>query len=273
METNHQKAYELRIQAAEDSLKRSRLAFFTTTVVSLAVLFAGWNAYVSWYRGFVTHDKFSDNPVTAHAQKELISEWVKSHTISVALLGIRVGVSDAAPLASFTLLITTIWFFYCVRRENHSIGTLLIESKNEDIHTKEMIFHGIASQLVFIDLSGNDEPISRLSYDPTDGPHSVPFVRGMLRFLAFLPAMTIFFVIIMDILSIVYLRSVFRDPPHTPLLQHMGLDDWIWISLFECAALAIGVSATFLTARTLAFESGTARVLKEYRELMQANTA
>ena len=265
---NRQEMFEIRIEAARDALKRSRLVFFVATVVSLAVLFAAWNAYLSWYRGAAMRD-FSDNWVTRQVQQELLSEWVKSRTISVALLGIRVGISDAAPLASFSLLITSIWFFYSVRRSNHAIGSLLIDSKAEESAIQTMIYHGVVSQLVFLDVSGGDEPIRSLNPPPPDPSQNIPLIRGMVQFLVYLPTMTIFFIVVMDVLSIVYLKSPFRNPPHDPLLKQIETSEWIWLSVFEVLALLIGVSSAFLTARAFAYERGTASVLAEYSKIMK----
>lgn len=261
--------YAIRIASAHDALKRSRLAFFVATVVSLAVLFATWNVYLSWYRGHAMEDQWSKtSEVTAEAQKTLVQEWVKSGTISVALLGIRVGVSDAAPLASFSLLITVIWFFYTVRRENHTIGTLLIDSQNENADLQSMVYHGVVSQLVFLDVSGGDDPIRHLTQVPEES-HALPLIRGALRLLAFLPPITIFFVVTMDILSIVYLDAPFHDPPHARLLDTgFKPHEWFWLAVFEVVAITIGVAAAFLVHRTLAYEKGTAQILTEYCKKM-----
>jgi hypothetical protein len=271
METK-QAMFQIRIAAARDSLKRSRLIFFIATVVSLAILFAAWNAYISWYRDAAMRDDWSKNPVTQEAQKQLLSEWVKSRSISIAPLGIHIGISDGAPLASFSLLITTVWFFYTVRRSNHVIGALLIDSKDEDKITQAMIYHGVVSNLVFLDLTGDDEPISQLSDSQARENHDIPAVRGMIRFLAYLPALTIFFVVTMDILSIVTLKSPFRDPPHLPLVNYMTASEWVWVAVFEGAALMIGVSSAFLTARALEYERGSAKILKDYLDKMKGKS-
>jgi len=45
-----------RIDAAAQAQKRSRGAFLASTIMSLAILIAMWNAYGSWYRSFMFED-------------------------------------------------------------------------------------------------------------------------------------------------------------------------------------------------------------------------
>lgn len=111
-----------RLESVSESLKRARLAFLVSTIVSVAVIIVVWNAYLSWDRVHVLREQWATNEITREAQKQLISGWVKNRIISLPLLGIRIGVSDAAPLASFSLLIINIWYFYCVRRDNRLNG-------------------------------------------------------------------------------------------------------------------------------------------------------
>lgn len=265
-----QPMFSIRIESARESIKRARLIFFISTVISLSVLFTVWNAYLSWYRGLaLEHHSWSANPVTEHLQKELLSEWVKSRIISIAIFGIRVGVSDAAPLSSISLFVTSVWFFYSLRRSNHVIGSLLIDSQNEDGTTKRMIYHGIVSSMVFLDITGNDEPIRKLDDRPDNPPFKIPYIRGAVKLLAFLPAITIFFTVIMDILSIFYFRSPFRNLSDHPLIEDIGLHEWIWISVFEVSALLLGLTSCFLIFRSLAFEQGTAQIMSQYLDKME----
>lgn len=111
-----------RLESVSESLKRARLAFLVSTIVSVAVIIVVWNAYLSWDRVHVLREQWATNEITREAQKQLISGWVKNRIISLPLLGIRIGVSDAAPLASFSLLIINIWYFYCARRDNRLNG-------------------------------------------------------------------------------------------------------------------------------------------------------
>ena len=100
---------ELRLEAAQAAQERTRIAFFATTLVSLAVLIAVWNAYLSSYHAYTLENALSLAPNTAPGihklQEELLTQWVRSMSITISLIGITVGVGDAPIIASFALLI------------------------------------------------------------------------------------------------------------------------------------------------------------------------
>src|SRR5204863_7746514 len=140
--------YEERIEGAQEAIKRARTVFLILIIVSLSILITDWNAYFSWDRemAFLSHWANNDD-VTQLAQQRLIAGWVKSQTIDVSLLGIHIGVSDIAPLGGLALFILSIWFFFSARRENHTIGLLLRDTKNEIDEIRSTIFHSIVSYL------------------------------------------------------------------------------------------------------------------------------
>jgi len=160
---------QIRLEAAKEALKRSRFAFFASTVVSLAIIITVYNATFSYYRMFPIKGQWEEESklspearVTQQMQKTLMDEWVRSTTITISLLGIRIGVSDLAALGTLGLLIISIWFFPTVRRENRVIGSLLKATKKEPLQIRNMIFSGIVSYLVFADIGKGRYPIDRL---------------------------------------------------------------------------------------------------------------
>jgi hypothetical protein len=259
--------YKIRIEGAQEAVKRSRLVFLVLTVASLTVITALWNAYFSSARATVIERAtFVTNEVTRAAQQLQTEEWVKSRTINISLLGINLGVSDAAPLGSSSLFILTIWFFLTTRRENHAIGQLLRESKNAAEDLRRMIFYGISSYLVFLTLGSGDEPIRAL-----DGPDlpakQLISIRALVKALFFIAPFAMFMIVTADILSICTLNSVFRVP-HVPLInvpdipRHM----WKWMVGWDIYAFMLAHWASFLCWRALQFEEGTGEILKQYAE-------
>jgi len=260
---------QLRLEAVRESVSRARSAFIVATVASLLIIFPAWNAYLSWYRVFVMREQLyahgGVNPVD-EAQKQVVAEWVKNQTITAGILGVRVGISDAAVVGALSLYIVAIWLLFSLRRANRTIGYLLQDVMNEPYETKQWIFHGIAARLVFSDIGRGDQPVRHLNEKPA--AKNFLFVRRVLKALFFLPAATIFFVIILDTLSIFFLPSPFR-PGHAPL--YFVIQDspdrisvWTKVIGWEILALILGFLTARLCLKGIEFESATEEVLKEF---------
>lgn len=136
---------EFRLTATRDAQTMSRLAFFVSTVISLAIIITTWNAYFSWYTDFPLKKGWAESDVTEEVERQIIAQWVESQTISVPILGIKIGVSDGSVFGSIGLLIIVMWFYLSIRRENHVIGFLLRDTKGDkgDDKIRRRVYHGI----------------------------------------------------------------------------------------------------------------------------------
>jgi hypothetical protein len=274
----------LRLDATREAQKRSRLAFTAITILSLAMIIAAWNAYISWDRHFlIKHDKFSvekdkegvdvnsTDSVVHWAQQQHVAEFAKNEIISVPLLGIRVAISDAAILGSLGLLILCIWFALSLRRENHTIGMLLKDTTDESLELKRFVFHGICSYLVFTDIGESEFPLVTLTRSPRqDKPHLR--MRNIFKMLIFLPLLAVSMIIVMDFLTMFWLDAAYRFP-HAPIIGQI-LDDKTSLAKFvvyEIAALVMATAIGFLCNKVLAFEHGTGSMLREFAETLEPN--
>jgi hypothetical protein len=162
--------------------------------------------------------------VTADLQKAALEEWVQSQRVTIGLLGVNIGVTDAAVLGSLSLWILVIWFFYSVRRENHLIGRLLIDasllskedSQREDLQKR--IFYGISDYMVFLTITHVNDPIKTL-FHPNPREQKNFRLGFVVATLFFLPTIAIGFVLFTDLWS-VYSEAVFRWP-HDTLYKHL----------------------------------------------------
>ncbi len=99
-----QKALDIGIEATRSAQERTRRSFFASTVISLVIITAGWNAYLSFYREFAfAFPTLEGGEGTQTLQKEMLTEWVRSRMINITILGIRVGVDDAPTLGSIAV--------------------------------------------------------------------------------------------------------------------------------------------------------------------------
>ena len=300
MNTIDLETIKLRLEGIRQAITRSRFTLLVLTITAGAIFVTAWNSYLSWDMGFVSqphwsHDKnFSAEKraertkdiqsetsnvgsaptnvdpkdltaVTDFAQQRLADEWIKNRIITVGLLGIRVSVDDLPVLGSLSLWIITIWLFYSVRRENRAIATLLRDSHRlKDWHVRYMVYQGIVHQLVLLDLGRGNRPIADFKTEESTDGDTLPVLRAAVIFLFYLPTVSIFFVVFMDILTLFYFPAPFR-PSHEPLWRLLTLWDWIKVGSMEALALALLAFTTFLSYRVRGFLAATERLIKDYR--------
>lgn len=203
--------------------------------------------------------------VTDYAQQQLVAEWVKNQIITVGLLGIRVSVNDLPVIGSLSLVIISVWFFYSARRENRAIGTLLRDAHTlKDWHVRYMVYQGIVHNLVLIDLGRGVKPISDYKKEESEEIRHLPVVSGALKILFYLPVLAIFFVLLMDILTLFYLPAPLR-PSHKSLGGIIPAAVWLKVGAMEGIAFLLLLLTAFLCRKVREFVNATEALMKEYR--------
>lgn len=295
---------QLRLEGIRQAITRARFTLLVAIIASIAIIIPVWNAYLSPDSEFVTqlhwsHDEQftaeklkelqrneadseirkleATNPteVTDHAQKELVSEWVKNQIISVGLLGIRVSVADLSVLGSLSLFIISVWLFFAIRRENRAIGTLLRDaylSKDWNWDERYMIYQGIIHHLVFLDFGRGDQPIDDFEKEESDEIYHMPLLRTLVKSLFFLPPFAITLVIIMDVLTLCCLDAPFR-PSHTPLWEILGRSDFIWAAGTDGFAFLLFIFTSIICWKSLKFTTATSTLLYNYRARLKESKA
>ena len=264
-----------RIDGAAQAQKRSRTAFLASTIMSLAILIAMWNAYFSWYRGFLFKASVPSTNITLEAQKTpevqrtleaqktLIDEWVRNREITMPILGIKAGVGDGAVVGSVSLYVICIWVLLSMRRENHIIGILLNDTTSCPESIRNIVFHGIVAFAVFTTVSNFDAPIKKLNQQPTESRSWL--TRGTYKILIALPAITIFLIMAMDVISIRFLGAPFREG-NQALWWTLTREDWTKRAFMEAVCLLLLIPTAILCVRTIGYNDGTQSVLQEYEK-------
>jgi len=231
------------------------------------MLISIFNYEFSWMRNVAVNDdpNILSGSIQAELRREARKEWVDSGRMKISLLGVDLAESDASLLGSFGLYVLTIWFFYCMRRENHLIAHLIIDA---DHHEKKevslSVYHGIASYTVFTTIGG-DYPIGTVRPPPPrwDAVDRIHFTNlGLL----FLPAITILLMMATDMLSL------YRASPYRPTPESLGfaLTAWEWaqVAFVEAIALLFLVLTTVKCRDILNFEKATEHVLREFHTIL-----
>ncbi len=192
----------------------------------------------------------------------------KAERVAIGLLGVNIGMSDAAILRSYKdLWILATWFYYAVRRENHLIGRLLNRRISRDGLRDPSSSFGISDYTIFVTVTKTDVPIRELSHPKQELQtiYGCAFYRYFT--VAFLPAIAIGFIVITDIWWL--LREAPMRWPHDPVWDHIRGDDEAlgWLAFMEGFALIFGICTAFLCAKIFSFEKATGEImLKFYNE-------
>jgi hypothetical protein len=275
------KFYEMLVEQAGDAAKRTRWVLSAAMIISLAQLGAAYNFSFGFLR------KFSEQMILAtptpgaptrlkDLQDMLMRSWVDQLSVNVNLFGIKFSVADASLIGSISLLSISVWLFYSARRENHIIGKTCIIASEASQETKAIVFHGICNTQLFGTVSTNDEPISSLrGYNKSE----IRSARLVISVLFYLPVITIFAMIATDVMSVVYLKAIFRGSsdtlydylantpiPKTNPVRYLWSDVWPQFFLTIAIELGVGILLSHIIRSAAKFQTGTVKLLRELQD-------
>jgi hypothetical protein len=257
-------AIKARLDATKDATSRSRFALLASTIAALSMLMVEFNAYISWNRDFALAPAFAGlSQPTGIAQRRLLDDWVSSTSMNVSLLGIHVSASDATILGGSALFFLTLWFFYCMRRENRLVGTLLRDTRDEDLPTMDLVYSGIVSYMVFTAVRPGKPPIDTLE-DKKPKHRAKAFFYGV-QLLFLLPPIAIMGSLVFDMLSLV-LSAPFRESHELPPMAGAQLAKFIAYS--GVGFLTFGATV-FNTIRVNRLDGASGIVLRAYWDLFK----
>jgi hypothetical protein len=137
------------------------------------------------------HNHLHSRPTNLHDHQ--MHSWIDTQVVSVALLGIKISVSDFAILGSVALAICSLFLLLCVRRENHEIGYLFREMSEHDWAAFGPHAYAMVTSYMVFNITGlhgkTDGVIRTLKEEPET--RRIRFIRGASSVLDFFPAITI----------------------------------------------------------------------------------
>ena len=258
--------YASRINSAKESITRSRVAFLVNVLAAFTLMLGDWNAYFSWYTEFLDEKCTAPNCANLGvAQEQIVKAWVDSLIVNVSPLGIKFGISDVSIVGTLALLILSVVFVYCTRRENHAIGYLLVDTREQKRELKEAIYYAVSSHLVFLPVGDSDRPIDHLQYCLSEHKKSV--FRYAFDVLIFFPAIACFVIFLVEILSVFVVKAPLRLG-HPILWEIVKTKPAMKFQFFEMEAvcLLIGTMTLWACHRARRYSNATASVVRAYRD-------
>lgn len=272
-----------RLDGAKASQSQLRLTIAAMAVVSVTMLVAAYNAYLSYDYAWITEagdgvltDSRRSGVLTAQALKD----WASSRTVQVSLLGVRVSVDDAAVLGSAVLFVMSLWLFLVARRENHTIGLLLRHTDTPHptsdsqasgaagVNTKEqrwLIFHTVLANSLFVTCDPSLARVTSLKPLPQAKQNAFSECNTWLNRTAFAFVRYFFFSFPTVACALVFgldRWSYFIADPFAPDFQPPGAGAFFWRSMtvfFLC-----WVPLAICCWRSSQYSRATEIVLREY---------
>ena len=143
-----------RLEGAKTSQGQIRRTLGILAIVSMMMLIASYNAYLSYDYNWIVESRSRQlevekrraekatspattepTPATERVAQVLtdqaLKDWAASRTVLISLIGIRVSIDDAAVLGSAVLCLLSLWLVLGARRENHTINSLLCDTDTQ----------------------------------------------------------------------------------------------------------------------------------------------
>lgn len=280
-----------RLEGAKASQSQIRLTIGVMAVISMMMLIASYNAYLSydygWTLDVVDRQLPTEKTVASVLTEQALKDWASSRIVQISLLGIRVSVDDAAVLGTLVLLVLSLWLLLLARRENHTIGFLLRDTDtphptgNRQASTTRttqnrpnmnfggerwLIFHTIISNSIFVTCDPSLSTIQSLNGRNPSKATSIGRFKGWLNKagLGLVRSFFFFFPMIasLTVFSLDRLSYFLRDP-FLPEGAAEGTNrPFYWVSL------VVFVVCWFLLTvccwRSNRYSRATESVLREY---------
>lgn len=292
-----------RLEGAKTSQTQIRRTLGLLAVVSMMMLIASYNAYLSYDYNWIVEsrsrqleegtsaDKTEPRSATERAAQVLrdqaLKDWAASRTVLIPLIGIRVSIDDAPVLGSAVLSVLSLWLLLGARRENHTINSLLRDTDTPEMPRgnsdpsvlqltrnrrntfsggeRRRIFHTIISNCLFFSFQAFD---NRDLSDPNFATRfkcwlSTAGLRFVRSFFFLFPIVASFSVFCLD------RWSYFEPDPFDPNFDIPGVGPFFWRSMVVSLLCLIPVTICCWRARR--FSMSTETVLRDYAKKLQAD--
>jgi hypothetical protein len=285
-----------RLEGAKSAQAQIRRTLTILAVVSIMMLIASYNAYLSYDYNWIVESRSRQLEVEKRPPTEKVAQvltdqalkdWAASRTVLISIIGIRVSVDDAPVLGSAVLCLLSLWLVLGARRENHTISSLLhdtdtprLPSGNRDPSVLQLtrnrpntfssgerwrIFHTIISNCLFFTFQSFDNRNLSNANVATRFKRWLNSVglRVVRSFFFLFPVIASFTVFCLD------RWSYFVPDPFDPNFATPGIGPFFWRSMvvfFVC-----WIPVTICCWRARCFSMSTETVLRDYGNKLRAD--
>lgn len=262
--------FALRVEQVKDASTRARWVLAFANLIAVGLLSVTFNLTGSFLRSVAlgAHERALEpvpagsqaNPVAKLLTEAALKGWVDSHFVSVPIVGVKFNVADSAIVGGLFLAVLSVWMLFSMRRENHLIGQVLREVKDQ-VHERSRVYLGVCATQIFATVTDSKEPID--SIERSSQISGGLGVSAAFRFIIYLPAFAIGTMIFADFLTLL-MPSPFRDSSAAlglQILKEPSEAVVLLVKLFiEVALFSVTLVNSTLCRR---FQDGTMKLLRD----------
>jgi len=262
----HMKTLEVLLASTATCIRRARYVFTAIVIAGSIVIVAQFNATIPWLRNVM--ERGSTKPEVAKCLNEL--RFSELALVRIPLLGLTFSVYDLAILGALGMAVLSVWYYYALRRENHSVGCVVCQAKSavQRGSREEAMFlwYGIAHEFVYTTAPQGDCPVGER---PRRG------ARAALRILQFMPAWVPISIICADLFTLfvphkLYSVTVIEGPrADLALWFNLSTAEQVEVSLRTAFATAVALFAFVQCLHAIRFDTGTREQLVTLEALVR----
>ncbi len=249
--------FNIRLDAIKDASIRARRVFIVSITISLIQIGILHNTRFSWIpKQLGSKVTFDNSKVIDFIEQQILRSWVDSIYINIPILGLKF--TNSVIFGTLILLFVCIWLFYCVRRENHLIGKLFVDIKNDKV-LRKLAYYGVCGTQIFATVTTNDRPINSISDAiQIDGKlHGVRFISMIMTYLPFFTVLLAIFTNFLSYCTPVPFQENFKN------FFDRSWDEILNIVSVEIIVFCFEIYIFKLLVRIRAFQEGTMSLIRD----------
>jgi hypothetical protein len=214
-----------RVADVQRVIQRARSVFVISNLAAIVIVAAQFNLYLSWFRHAISRVDPKEKELIHAIHTARIEDL---RMISIPLIGLKFAAVDIGVISSLAMIVLSIWLYYTFRREQHSVGRLILEVSNATgtslkvrpglLEYASYLLFALSTTFVFV-TSGQQGAIGdcavRVNHARKLG-HQVA-----QRVLLWSPFWTVLLCALVDVATLFFPSSLFSQDPHTSLWQQM----------------------------------------------------
>ena len=268
---------KLFVEKANVSMRRVRWIQFAIIIVSISIIPAIWNTYLSWNRNVIKASSDTKNEVVKNTTTELTKNWVESTYINFSFVGVKVSSSDIAFLTSLGITVLVICLYYSTRTVNHLLAETFNVSSGYSVNQKRYIYYGIIFSSAFSTWIKSDDPVKDLKELNTiieieKSKQKFKLVRFIISMFYFYPGILILIILLFDILSISSFDSLFRGNFYSVIQSIHSSGEWIQIICTDVFALLLSSFCFIIGNSVKKFNISNTDLIMKYNLSIQIET-
>jgi hypothetical protein len=245
--------FEQKVIAATQSVARARTVFLISNIAAIIIVAANFNLYFSWLRNMIVRPV---DPAYQEVLKAIARARIEDTAIiSVPLVGMKFFAADIGILSAVSMLVLSIWMYYSFRREQHTVGRIVLEVKDgpetgdleswrvapQRLARAQYLLYALSAAFLFTTSSRSRLAIGdpkRVDEKPDPELRSA---RWMTAVLIWAPCWTIVLSLALDIASMFFPSSLLSGPPlQSVLARKHELEAYIRFGATGLLALLVG---------------------------------